>query len=136
MNDAIKTIRQEFRRSKEARYIHRLHGVLLVLLGRSTVEAARFLGVPQRTLAHWAKEFSKGGLSGLTEKEISGRPPVLKRIQYRALQIAIEKAPDGAGLSGDRWTGALVSEFLRKRYGLKMTVRHCRRLLRSVEQRL
>jgi transposase len=135
VNDAIQAIRKEFRRSREARYIHRLHGVLLVLLGSSTVKAGKLLGVPQRTIAHWAIAFKKHGLAGLTEVENCGRPSVLNGRQRTALKAAIAKPPAEAGLSGDRWTGALVAEFLRKRFDLTLTMRHCRRLLRVIEER-
>ena len=135
MKDAIQAIRKEFRRSQEARYVHRLHGVLLVLLGRSTVEAGKVLGVPQRTIAHWAFQFKKRGLAGLTEAENSGRPSLLNGRQRSTLKAAVGKPPATAGLSGDTWTGALAAEFLRKRFDLKLTVRHCRRLLRAIEDR-
>ena len=135
MKDAIQAIRKEFRRSKEARYVHRLHGVLLVLLGKSTVEAGKLLGVPQRTISQWAIEFKRHGLAGLTEEKNSGRPSALKESQRKTLKAVIAKSPDAAGLSGDTWTGALVAEFLWKRFGLKLTMRHCRRLLRAIEDR-
>ncbi|MGO8696264.1 MAG: helix-turn-helix domain-containing protein [Limisphaerales bacterium] len=135
MNDSIEIIRREFRRSAEARYVHRLHGVLLVLLGRSTIKAGKLLGVPQRTIAHWASSFRKHGLAGLTEGENSGRPSVLNPRQHQTLKSVIAKLPASAGLSGERWTGALVSEFLRKRFDLKLTIRHCRRLLRAIQDR-
>ena len=135
MNDAIRTIRKEFRRSKEARYVHRLHGVLLVLLGSSTVEAGKLLGVPQRTIADWAIAFNKHGLTGLTEGEKTGRPSMLNAKQRKALKTAIAKTPAAAGLSGDTWTGALLAALVRKRFGPKLTMRHCRRLLRALEER-
>ena len=135
MNDAIAIIRREFRRSQEARYVHRLHGVLLVLLGSSTVKAGKILGIPQRTIAQWTIQFKKRGIAGLAEAENFGRPSVLTGRQRSALKAAVAKTPAEAGLSGDRWTGALVAEFLGKRFGLTLTMRHCRRLLRAIEDR-
>lgn len=135
MNNAIATVRKEFRRSVEARYIHRLHGVLLVLLGSSTVAAGKLLGVPQRTIAYWVIEFRKHGLDGLVEAENTGRPSVLNPQQQKSLLAVLKKSPTDVGLTGKRWTGALVAEFLRDRYGINLTMRHCRRLLRACEQK-
>ena len=135
-HEAVRVIRREFRRSKEARYIHRLHGALLVEMGRSTVDAGRFLGVPQRTIAHWAKQFRKQGLAGVTEKNSAGRPPGLDSRQRKSLYSALKHSPTAAGLVGNTWTGTLVSEFLWKSFRLKLTVRHCRRMLRSFEGRM
>ena len=131
MNKDIKTIRAEFRRSEEARYIHRLHGVLLVRLGLSTVKAGKLLGDPQRTVAHWVIQFKKHGLNGLREAEKSGRPEKLDTAQKEALLKILGQSPKAAGLDGGAWTGALVSSLLAKRFGLAITVRHCTRMLRT-----
>lgn len=131
MKNDIKTIRQEFRRSAEARYLHRLHGVLLVLLGLSTVKAGKLLGDPQRTVAHWVIQFKAKGLNGLRDAEKSGRPGTLNVVQQQALSNALAKPPQDAGLNASVWTGALVSSFLRERYGVALTTRQCTRLLRA-----
>jgi len=136
MNNDAAIIRREFRRSKEARYIHRLHGVFLVLLGSSAADAGKLLGVPQRTIAHWVIEFKRHGLDGLVEAKNTGRPASLNPRQQKTLFLALKKSPTDAGLLGTRWTGARVAEFLRERYGINLTMRHCRRLLRAYEQKL
>ncbi len=134
MKNDIEAIRKAFRQSEEARYIHRLHGVLLVLRGLSTVEAGKLLGDPQRTISHWMIQFKKRGLDGLHDGEKSGRPQTLNPAQTKVLVSALRKSPHGVGLSGNAWTGALVSAFLDKRYGIKLTMRHCRRILRAFEK--
>jgi transposase len=131
MNKDIESIRNEFHRSEEARYIHRLHGVLLVLTGLSTVKAGKLLGDPQRTIAYWVIQFKKHGLDGLREAEKSGRPETLNPVQKKALLDALAKSPRDAGLDGDKWTNTLVSSLLAKRYGIALTIRHCTRLLRA-----
>ena len=131
MNKDIKIIRAEFRRSSEARYIHRLHGVLLVLLGLSTVKAGKLLGDPQRTVAQWAIQFKKDGLDGLRDVGKAGRPGKLSPAQKEALFNALTKSPKDSGLDGERWTNALVLSLLAKRYGVTLTIRQCTRLLRA-----
>jgi len=46
LNNEIKIIQREFRSTDEAKYIHRLHGVFLVLKGLSTVKAGELLNEP------------------------------------------------------------------------------------------
>ena len=134
--DKIATIHKEFHRSSEARYIHRLHGVLLVLSGMSSVQAGRLLHHPRRSISYWVNRFKKHGPSGLEDAEIPGRPAILNAGQERAVEAAIKKSPKEAGLPGDVWTGALVATFINKRYRIQMTMRHCRRILRSVESKM
>jgi transposase len=125
----IETIRAEFRRSNEARYIHRLHGVLLVLLGLSTVKAGEFLGDPQRTVAHWVGQFEEHGLDGLRDAEKSGRPGTLTEAQLAAVAKALSKSPKESGFDADSWTNALLASLLKKRYGITLSTRQCSRLL-------
>ena len=132
-NNNIATIHKEFHRSAEARYIHRLHGVLLVLSGMSGIQAGKLLHDPTRSVSHWVSTFKKYGLDGLKDAEKSGRPTILKASQQRALEAALRKSPQEAGLVGNAWTGALVASFINKRYHVQMTIRHCRRILRSLE---
>ena len=134
INDTIKIIRKEFRRTKEARYIHRLHGVLLVMSGISSVKAGKLLHVPGRTIAYWVKEFNKQGMNSLKDAEKSGRPTRLDTKQQQVLKTTLAKSPKEFGLNGDAWTGALVSAYLFKRHRIRLTVRHCRRILKSLTQ--
>jgi transposase len=135
MTKDIKIIRAEFRRSAEARYIHRLHGVLLVLLGLSTVKAGKLFGDPQRTVAHWAIQFKKHGLKGLWDAEKAGRPEKLTPAQKKVLWDMLDESPQKAGFDASIWTGPIISSFLKKRYGLTLTVRTCARLLRAHKER-
>lgn len=132
MQKDIELIRKEFRRSDEARYIHRLHGVLLVLLGLSTVKAGKLLGDPQRTVAHWVGQWKARGLDGLKDAEKSGRPGALNTKQKDALVSALAKSPKEFGLEGETWTGTLVSSLLKKRYGVRLSPRQCHRVLKAL----
>ena len=128
MTNEIEIIRGEFRRSEEARYIHRLHGVLLVLSGLSTVKVGKLLGDPQRTISHWVIRFKEHGLKALNEEKL-GRPEILNSSQKKLLMNALAKPPKEFGLKGDKWTGAFVASFMLNNYGIKLTTRHCHRLL-------
>ena len=48
-------LQDEIRRSEEARYDHRLHGVLLVAQGMSAPQVAQFLGDGTRTVEYWVR---------------------------------------------------------------------------------
>jgi transposase len=133
MKNDIEIIRKEFRRSDEARYIHRLHGVLLVLLGLSTVKAGELLGDPQRTVAHWVGQYKAHGLDGLRDAEKAGRPGTLTEAQRAAVAKALSKSPKESGFESDSWTNALLASLLKKRYGITLSTRQCSRLLRALQ---
>ena len=61
-------------RSEEARYDHRLHGLLLVSSGRSCNEVGALFGEAATTVQRWVRRFDESGFAGLREGERSGRP--------------------------------------------------------------
>ena len=135
MKEAILTIRKEFRRSDEARYIHRLHGVLLVLLGLSTVKTGKLLGDPQRTIAHWVGQFKAHGLDGLKDAEKPGRPEILTAAQKKALANAVAQSPKKFGFDGEAWTNVLLASLLKNRYHVTLSIRQCSRLMHALKSR-
>jgi len=58
-------LQQEIVRTEEARYDHRLHGVLLVCAGKSCYEVAGLLGHSPRTIQYWVERFEESGFAGL-----------------------------------------------------------------------
>ena len=83
----------EIQRSEESRYDHRLHGVLLVAQGMTCPEVARLLGDAPRSVEYWVHRYERGGLSGLSEGERSGRPRRLNDKQAREINRALRAKP-------------------------------------------
>jgi hypothetical protein len=67
-------LRSEIPRSEEARYAHRLHGVLLVSQGPSCYEFGEVCGQDPTTLQRWVRRFETSGVSGLQDQERPGWP--------------------------------------------------------------
>lgn len=129
-NAAVMTLalQDEIRRSGDARYDHRLHGVLLVAEGLSCREAARLLGDAPRTVELWVHRFEDRGLSGLQEALRPGRPPRLSPADLRALDRALRRTPEDYGLGAHLWDGKAVAAFLERERDLALGVRQCQRL--------
>src|SRR6267154_6639491 len=68
---AVQTLQEEIQRSEEARYDHRLHGVLLVAQGVTCPEVAALLGDAPRSVEYWVHRFQEKGLVGLLDGECS-----------------------------------------------------------------
>src|SRR4051812_950760 len=91
-------LQDEIRRSQEARYDHRLHGVLLVAQGMNCCQVAELLGDAPRTVAYWVEKFEQKGLAGLQEGARSGRPSKLDADQLADLQWVLRGKPRDVGL--------------------------------------
>lgn len=123
-------LQQEIVRSHEARYDHRLHGVLLVCTGRSCYEVAGLLGHSPRTIQYWVDRFEHGGFAGLEEGERCGRPARLDAPTRRQIGRDLRRPPRELGYSQTLWDGKLLSHHLRQHYAVRLGVRQCQRLFR------
>ena len=65
----ILALQDEIRRSRESRYDHRLHGILLIAQAMSGRQVAQLLGDAPRTVAYWVRRFEEEGLAGLVAGE-------------------------------------------------------------------
>ena len=124
-------IQQEIERSEESRYDHRLHGLLLVTAGQSCREVAALFGENGTTVQRWVNRFEQGGLDALREGERSGRPRTLDAKEWRKLQADLRKTPRDFDLAATLWDGPVLSEHVRRRYGVDLGVRQCQRLFRE-----
>lgn len=134
--EMILALQDEIRRSPDARYDHRLHGVLLVAEGMSCREAAKALGDSHGTVVNWVRRFEERGFAGLSEGERSGRPQRLTAKQMQKVEAALRRTPADYGLPAQLWDGPLLSTYLQKQFGVTLQVRQCQRLFRRLGFRL
>ena len=125
-------LQDEIRRSEEARYDHRLHGVLLVAQGMSCPEVSRLLGDSPRTVEYWVRRFEDRGLAGLVEGERSGRPRRLNDKQLAEINSVLRQTPGSVGISSGIWDGKGLSAFIKMRYGVILGVRQCEYMFKSL----
>lgn len=129
-------LQDEIRRSSEARYDHRLHGVLLVAQGMSSRQVADMLGDAPRTVEYWVHRFLDGGLAGLADADRPGRPRKLTDDQLEQVNQVLRAAPSDVGLTGNLWDGKTLNAYLSQRFGVELGVRQCQRLFRQLGFRL
>lgn len=125
-------VQEEIRRSEEARYDHRLHGILLVCSGKGCYEISRLLGHSPRTIESWVHRFEAHGLAGLREGDRPGRPCALDEKAEETLGQHLRKSPRSFGYHQNLWDGTLLSHHIREEFGVDMGVRQCQRLFRKL----
>jgi transposase len=134
--EMIFALQDEIRRSAEARYDHRLHGVLLVAKGMSCRQTAERLGDASRTVENWVHRFEQDGFAGLSDGEREGRPSRLSRTDRERVEEALRRSPAHYGLPAQLWDGPLLSAFLQRQFAVTLSVRQCQRLFRQFGFRL
>lgn len=128
-------LQEEIARSPEARYDHRLHGLLLVGEGYSAREVARIFGDAPRTVAYWVRRFLARGLAGLQEGARRGRPPRLRPAALRRVGRDLRRPPRAFGYGQNLWDGRLLQHHLRTAYGVRLGVRQGQRLFHRLQVR-
>lgn len=129
-------LQDEIRRTSDARYDHRLHGVLLIAQGMTCPEVARLMGDAPRTVEYWVRQFEEEGFSGLAEGERPGRPGRLTDEQIEGIGVVLRQSPREVGLGVTLWDGKTLSAFIRERFGVSLGVRQCQRLFRHLGFRM
>ena len=130
--EMILALQDEIRRSPDARYDHRLHGVLLVCQGHSCYDVGQWLGEHPTTIERWVHRFEDRGFSGLREGRREGRPCRLDDRTWEKVERDLRVHPRDLGYNHNLWDGKLLAHHLRQKYQVSLGTRQCQRLFRSM----
>ena len=129
-------LKNEILRSEEARYDHRLHGVLLVCQGFSCYYVGQMFGHHPTTIQRWVRSFEMHGFSGLEDQPKAGRPPRLTPGQWQLVDHHLRQSPRQFGYSQNLWDGKLLAHHLEETQKVALGVRQCQRIFHQLGFRL
>lgn len=116
----------------ELRFLHRVHAVLLVSVGRSCYEVAHWFGEHPRSVERWVHAFDALGEHGLRNHHHGGRSARLALPQLHTLAHDLAALPSACGFAQGRWSGKLVARHIHTRFGVQLSLRQCQRLMRQM----
>jgi transposase len=128
-------IHQYLKNSDEARFIHRLHGVLLLLNSEENncaTVASLFRNSP-RSLSNWVHSINQSGdIQILRDKPRKGRTPRLSAKQIQHLKAIFQEDPSQFELSANIWDGKALAHYIEKKFSVSLQVRQCQRLFHKM----
>jgi len=130
-----KAIQVYFTGNEEARFIHRLHGVLLFSEkeDESCDSIGALFGNSPRTVSNWIKRINETGtIESLRSKKQPGRPPRLSEAQRQELKLVLQDPPEQHGMSINIWDGKSLSAYIEIKYGIVLKTRACQRLFHQL----
>lgn len=129
------TLQQAVDRSAEARFLHRLHAVLLVDRGLSCRAAALALGCAPRTVSDWVRRFRRVGPDGLRDARMPGRRPRLTAVHLAEARALLAQSVDERGRP--LLNGRALADWLAQTHHVHLGIRQCQRLVARllIEQR-
>lgn len=110
----------EWRRSK---------GVLDFLDGKTVVKISEELDTGRSSVYRWLDRYESEGAAGLKTIKPPGAEPRLDEQQQTKLARVIEDGPVAAGYNTGVWTGPMIGDLIRKRFGVKYHNHHIPKLL-------
>lgn len=129
-----KILNTELHASPTARYLHKVHCVLLVATGMSCCAVADKFGESSRNVQRWVKAYADDGMDGLKDGPHTGRKARLEAAHIDAIEMELRAPPPRLGYRQGHWTGSLLVEHVAKRYGVRLGVRQCQRLMHRLHR--
>lgn len=125
----LKRLLEEAERGKDLGTWRRAKGVLDYIAGRSVIALSKELRVTRSSINRWLIWFQAQGAEGLRSRTPAGASARLSNEQYEQLISLIEGGPVAAGFSTGIWTGPMIAELIRLRFGVNYHNQYIPRLL-------
>ena len=130
-----KQIHQYLHNSDEARFIHRLHGILLLINNEENncANIASLFKNSPRSLSNWVHGINKSSdINVLRDKPKPGRTGRLNSEQKEHLKLILQEHPSKVGVSANIWDGKSLSFYIDTKFDIILQVRQCQRLFRKL----
>jgi transposase len=128
----LRELLAEAEKAKDLATWRRAHCVLGYIDGQSVISMATALGINRTAITKWLAWYSAEGADGLRTTSPPGRVPRLTEEQRAEVTRVVEAGPVAAGFSSGVWTGALVGQWIEKRFGVRYHPQHIPRLLHQL----
>ncbi len=110
----------------------RIAAFLLVLAGWKSTQIAGLFGLSRWSAVKLIRKANRDGLKAIEDLQRPGRPSRFDEKVLKELDEALSKPPQHYGLSGNRWGGAEVVEYLKRFHYIEVQVRHAQRIMKKL----
>jgi len=106
--------------------------VLSYIEGRPVIVIATELDVTRGAVYRWLQWYEAMGVAGLVTGKAPGPAPRLSAAQQRELTALVEAGPLPAGYPSGVWTGPMIGDLIRRRFGVHYHKHNVPRLLHEL----
>jgi len=114
----LRALLQEAKRAKDLEVWRRAKAVLGYMSGIPVIALTEKLDVTRGSINRWLQWYNVAGTDGLRPKKAAGGTPRLSVNQQDELVALIEMGPLYAGFTSGMWTGPIIGELIRRRFGI------------------
>jgi transposase len=112
-------------------YRQRIEIMLLVDEGKSQAEICQSLGCCPATVRHWM-HIARAGMAHQWQDCPIGRPKIINEKYLQRLKELLSNSPRDYGYAFGRWTANWLQKHLAKEFGVQVSDRHLKRLLKRM----
>lgn len=131
-----KDIQSFLQSNPQARYIHRLHALLLLIDNQANncTNLGKLFNNSPRALSNWVHKVNRtGSIETLKDKQKPGRKPRLTEQQIEMIKQTVQQPPQQAGINVKAWNGQILSHYIEQEFGVALKVRQCQRVLKKTK---
>lgn len=110
----------------------RAKAVLAYIGGRRVIALSDEVGVTRGSINRWLQWYDVAGTDGLRPRVAPGAAPRLTQDQRDELIAVVEAGPQAVGFTSGVWTGPMIGEWIRRRFGVRYHNHHVPRLLHQL----
>lgn len=107
----------------------RAQGILFLHRGQKQAEAARLLGVDERSVRRWVRRFRETGVLGMRRKKRSYEKPKMTDERERRLIEAVRQTPESLGMGGNQWSCPLLADWFSDTFDVQVSCERIRQVL-------
>ena len=133
VNADASVIKSELRKDEKFSQGVRLHAVYQIANGKDARELQELYSTCHKSICNWVHRYNAEGVEGLKDRPRSGRPPFLSDSQKSELERVIQSNPSDYGYHTATWTGALIIDFVKKRFGVEYKRAQIYNILHSMD---
>ena len=120
-----------YRKEGDGAFKLRVLLMLLLAQGKDLKEIGSLLRISDETVRRWFHRYLLEGIAGLHTRPRKGRPPKFKEEERAFLLKAVEMEPRALGINSTNWTTGLLSLYLERERGIRVTPEAIRIFLRN-----
>jgi transposase len=133
VNTAPSVIKSQLRKDEKFSQGVRLYAVYQISKGKDAQEIQDLYSASHKSICNWVHRYNAEGVEGLKDRPRSGRPPLLNDSQKSELDQLIQGSPLEHGYPTATWTGALVADLIKKRFGVEYKKAQVYNILHSLK---
>lgn len=107
----------------------RAQGILFWDRGQTQAEAAKLLGVEERSVRNWVRRFRDRGVEGLRRKARRYEKPKMTEEREKGLIEVVRGSPESVGMQGNGWNCRMLSQWFSDTFSVRLSDEWIRQIL-------